>query len=51
MALGTWPAAFKAALALCGQPAGVPRDPVLPLDAAAIDGLRSTLRGLGLRVS
>lgn len=47
MAAGTWPAAFKAALTLCGQPAGVPRDPVLPLAAAEVERLRATLIELG----
>lgn len=28
----TWPASFKAALNLIGLPAGVPRDPVRPMD-------------------
>jgi 4-hydroxy-tetrahydrodipicolinate synthase len=48
MATGTWPAAFKAALNLIGQPAGVPRDPVLPLPPADLDRLRGTLDRLGL---
>ncbi|MEO3427508.1 dihydrodipicolinate synthase family protein [Pelagibius sp. CAU 1746] len=48
MGLGTWPAAFKAALNLIGQPAGVPRDPVLALDPAQIAGLRSSLNALGI---
>jgi 4-hydroxy-tetrahydrodipicolinate synthase len=43
MELGTWPAAFKAALTLIGQPAGVPRDPVLPLDGPSLDRLRAVL--------
>ncbi|MGH6680731.1 MAG: dihydrodipicolinate synthase family protein [Bradyrhizobium sp.] len=45
---GTWPAALKAALVLLGQPAGVPRDPVLPLAAPEIARLRRTMEGLRL---
>jgi 4-hydroxy-tetrahydrodipicolinate synthase len=48
MGTGTWPAALKAALNLLGQPAGVPRDPVLPLSGASLDGLRATMDRLGL---
>lgn len=48
MSSGTWPAALKAALVLLGQPAGVPRDPVLPLTAPEIAKLRRTMEGLGL---
>ena len=48
MATGTWPAALKAALNLLGQPAGVPRDPVLPLSGAALDSLRAAMDRLGL---
>jgi len=48
MGAGTWPAAFKAALNLIGQPAGVPRDPVLPLAGPDLDGLKRTLGTLGL---
>ena len=40
MGTGTWPAAFKAALNLIGQPAGVPRDPVLPLAVAELDKIK-----------
>jgi 4-hydroxy-tetrahydrodipicolinate synthase len=47
---GTWPAALKAALGLLGHPAGVPRDPVRPLDAAAIERLAATMRALGIEV-
>lgn len=43
MKLGTWPAAFKAALVMKGQPAGVPREPVLPLDEASTTKLRTEL--------
>ncbi|MGG5822711.1 dihydrodipicolinate synthase family protein [Falsiroseomonas sp. HW251] len=48
MGTGTWPAALKAALNLLGWPAGVPRDPVLPLAGADLDRLRRTLAELGL---
>lgn len=48
MGTGTWPAAFKAALNLIGQPAGVPRDPVLPLADADIDKIKRALDGLGI---
>ncbi|MBX3540875.1 MAG: dihydrodipicolinate synthase family protein, partial [Chelatococcus sp.] len=43
MGTGTWPAAFKAALNLLGQPAGVPRDPVMPLGGAELERLRQTM--------
>lgn len=45
---GTWPSAFKAALNLIGQPAGIPRDPVLPLTGEALDKIRRTLDELGI---
>jgi 4-hydroxy-tetrahydrodipicolinate synthase len=48
MGTGTWPAAFKAALNLIGQPAGIPRDPVLPLTGEALDKVRRTLAELGI---
>lgn len=48
MGLGTWPAAFKAALNLIGQPAGVPREPVQPLDAQAIEKLQRLLDECGV---
>lgn len=51
MSLGTWPAAFKAALALVGMPAGVPRDPVLPLPPAAVERLRGRLLELGVTLA
>ena len=51
MGTGTWPAALKAALILLGQPAGVPRDPVLPLPPDQIDKLRRTMTELGLPVA
>jgi 4-hydroxy-tetrahydrodipicolinate synthase len=48
MSTGTWPAAFKAALNLIGQPAGVPRDPVLPLGSTDIDKIKRTFDELGI---
>ncbi|RDJ20098.1 dihydrodipicolinate synthase family protein [Bosea caraganae] len=48
MAVGTWPSAFKAALNLIGQPAGVPRDPVMPLAGAELARLKKVLDELGL---
>jgi 4-hydroxy-tetrahydrodipicolinate synthase len=50
MGTGTWPAAFKAALNLIGQPAGVPRDPVLPLPADQVNKVQQTMMELGLTV-
>ncbi|WP_444996514.1 dihydrodipicolinate synthase family protein [Aliikangiella sp. IMCC44359] len=43
MSVGTWPASFKAILNLIGQPAGVPRDPTLPLTTAESNRLRVLL--------
>lgn len=51
MGLGTWPAAFKAALNLIGQPAGVPRDPVMALAPADVDKIRQTFDRLGISYS
>ena len=48
MSIGTWPSAFKAALSLIGQPAGVPRDPVLPVGEVERDQIRATLDRLGI---
>ncbi|GAA3869537.1 dihydrodipicolinate synthase family protein [Celeribacter arenosi] len=48
MGTGTWPASFKAALNLVGQPAGVPRDPVMPLGDADIDKIKRTFDALGI---
>ncbi|WP_426955648.1 dihydrodipicolinate synthase family protein [Muricoccus radiodurans] len=48
MGTGTWPSSLKGALSLMGWPAGVPRDPVLPLDEAALDALRRRLAEVGL---
>jgi 4-hydroxy-tetrahydrodipicolinate synthase len=48
MGTGTWPAALKAALNLLGQPAGVPREPVLPLAGADLEKVRKTLQSCGL---
>jgi 4-hydroxy-tetrahydrodipicolinate synthase len=50
MSSGTWPAALKAAHALIGQPGGVPREPVLPLDRTAVAGLAAVLRQAGIAV-
>ena len=44
---GTWPSALKAALNLIGQPAGMPREPVLPLAGAELEKVRRTLRSCG----
>lgn len=51
MTLGTWPSALKAALALVGLPAGLPRDPVMPLPPAAIERLRARLVELGVTLA
>lgn len=48
MRLGTWPSAFKAALNLIGQPAGVPREPVAALEPSQLDALQKTLGHLRL---
>ncbi|GMU73645.1 MAG: dihydrodipicolinate synthase family protein [Burkholderiales bacterium] len=48
MGTGTWPAALKAALHAIGQPAGVPREPVMALEGAALEKVRATLAALGL---
>src|SRR5688500_5771250 len=48
MGTGTWPSALKAALNLLGQPAGVPREPVMPLAGAELEKVRGTLRSCGL---
>jgi len=48
MGTGTWPSALKAALNLLGQPAGVPREPVLPLAGAELEKVRETMRACGL---
>ena len=48
MGTGTWPAAFKAALNLIGQPAGVPRDPVMPLSDADTDKIKRAFDQLGI---
>lgn len=48
MGSGTWPSSLKAALNMIGQPAGVPRDPVLPLGAAGVESLREMKATLGL---
>jgi len=48
MGIGTWPAALKAGLQMIGQPAGVPRDPVLPLGPADQEKLRRVFAELEL---
>ena len=48
MGMGTWPAAFKAALNLIGLPAGVPRDPVMQLTSTDIDKIKATFDQLGI---
>lgn len=48
MSLGTWPAALKAGHKLIGREAGVPRDPVLPLDADGVAALASVLSECGV---
>lgn len=48
MAHSTWPAAFKAALNLIGQPAGVPRDPVYAATPEVVDEIRKTFDDLGI---
>ncbi len=50
MALGTWPSALKAGHGLIGLDAGLPREPVLPLDETAMATLRQTLIGCGCPV-
>ena len=48
MGTGTWPSALKAALNLLGQPAGVPREPVMPLAGGDLEKVRKTLVTYGL---
>ncbi len=48
MGNSTWPAAFKAALNLIGQPAGVPRDPVNPATNEVLDTIKRTFDDLGI---
>jgi 4-hydroxy-tetrahydrodipicolinate synthase len=48
MSISTWPASFKAALNLIGQPAGVPRDPVHQATPEAIDKIKQTFDMLGI---
>jgi 4-hydroxy-tetrahydrodipicolinate synthase len=47
MSLGTWPAALKAGHRLIGREAGVPREPVLPLDDEGVTALAAVLRACG----
>ncbi|MBB6123408.1 dihydrodipicolinate synthase family protein [Sphingobium subterraneum] len=49
MGTGTWPSSFKAALNLLGWPAGIPRDPVLPIAGPALQAIEKRLGELGLR--
>lgn len=51
MSLGTWPAALKAAHRLVGLEAGVPREPVLPLDAEDVAALEGVLRECGAQLT
>lgn len=48
MGTGTWPAALKAALNLIGQPAGLPREPIMPLSPEDHRALAAVLRSLDL---
>jgi 4-hydroxy-tetrahydrodipicolinate synthase len=48
MGNSTWPASFKAALNLIGQPAGVPRDPVHKATPEAVDKIKKTFDELGI---
>jgi 4-hydroxy-tetrahydrodipicolinate synthase len=48
MGTATWPASFKAALNLIGQPAGVPRDPVLAATQDDIDKIKRGFDDLGI---
>jgi len=48
MGTGTWPAALKAALDLIGLPAGLPREPVLPLESEDLARLEHVMSELGL---
>lgn len=48
MGNSTWPAAFKAALNLIGQPAGVPRDPVHPATDDVVENIKRTFDNLGI---
>ncbi len=48
MGTGTWPSSFKAALNLKGLPAGVPRDPILPLAGGELEKLRAEMESLGV---
>jgi 4-hydroxy-tetrahydrodipicolinate synthase len=47
MQLGTWPAAMKAAHTALGLPAGVPHEPVLPLEGAELATLHRVLDEVG----
>ncbi len=47
MSLGTWPSALKAGHRLIGREAGVPREPVLPLEPEGVAMLAGVLRECG----
>jgi 4-hydroxy-tetrahydrodipicolinate synthase len=47
MSLGTWPSALKAGHRLIGREAGVPREPVLPLEPEGVAVLAGVLRECG----
>ncbi|MDG1996762.1 MAG: dihydrodipicolinate synthase family protein [Emcibacteraceae bacterium] len=51
MGHGTWPASFKAALNLIGQPAGVPRDPVHAATSEVEDEIKKVFDELGISYS
>ncbi len=48
MGNSTWPASFKAALNLIGQPAGIPRDPVHQATPEVIDTIKKTFDRIGI---
>lgn len=48
MGTGTWPAALKAGHHLIGLPAGVPRDPVQPLDKDGLATLTAVMTEIGI---
>jgi 4-hydroxy-tetrahydrodipicolinate synthase len=48
MGLGSFPAPVKTAMELIGLPAGAPRRPVAPLDAARREALRRELQAMGV---
>ena len=48
MGHSTWPASFKAALNIIGQPAGIPRDPVHVATPDVFDAIKKTFDDLGI---